>query len=112
MCADEWVVRAFSKQPTDAIPAGSGFESGTDGSLCAHKPLNLEQPHHIRAGPTAQKTYTRKCKQQVHATFSSQLKAFIPVVVVLVTVSFGHRWISKRSTMTSTGFILRTWARF
>lgn len=52
----------------------------------SHRQLELKEHSHSRLGQSGQEQHIHNLSQPQHSTFSSQLKAFIPVVVVLVNV--------------------------
>lgn len=84
MAADEWVVRAFSHTLQNVSPAALAFEAGSEEKLWTYKPLDLQQPgRKCMDAATHDRPNTH---QENHSTFSAQLKAFIPVVIMLVTV--------------------------
>eukprot|EP00892_Ulva_mutabilis_P006289 jgi/Ulvmu1/4031/UM019_0008.1 len=81
--ADDWVVRSFSCEHRPVTPI-AGFEAGSEQQSSPCTPLEVKRPdlHCLGAsGPEMQKSNRSR---PTHASFSTQLKAFIPVVVVLV----------------------------
>lgn len=86
LSADDWCVRTFSKAPQNVSPNDSVFEAQKEQQSWPYKLLDLSQPNLERLGPSTQEEHRRSCRKSTHATFSSQLNAFIPAVVILVNV--------------------------
>lgn len=100
MSADEWIVRAFSQTLQNASPAGLAYEAGSEDKLWTHKPLDLHQPSRKCMDATTHDRHN--LSRENHSSFSAQLKAFIPVIMMLVTVR--HSQLLPRTQACTTRF--------